>query len=211
MTLYCGDFPANATVRIPFHTFDSVGASVTITGFAAADIEVYKNGGATARASDNGYTATTNFSSITGCHMIVIDTSDNSDAGFYAVGNEYQVAVSAITVDSQTVSFWAGTFSIARTGGAIALLGAGVTVATNNDKTGYRLSSTGVDDILDDAIEGTRTFRQILRGFSSALLSKISGGGTATETFRDIDDSKNRITATVDVDGNRTAITLDLT
>jgi len=86
----------------------------------------------------------------------------------------------------------------------------GVVVAAAS-KTGYRLSATGVDDILDEAVEGTRTLRQILRGYSSALLAKLSGGGTATETFRDIDDSKDRITATVDEDGNRTAITLDLT
>lgn len=86
----------------------------------------------------------------------------------------------------------------------------GVVVAAAS-KTGYRLSSTGVDDILDEAVEGTRTLRQILRGYSSALLAKLSGGGTATEVFRDIDDSKDRITATVDEDGNRTAITLDLT
>jgi len=67
------------------------------------------------------------------------------------------------------------------------------------------------DAVLDEVIEGTRTLRQILRGFSSALLSKLSGAATATNTFRDIDDTKARITATVDADGNRTAITLDLT
>ena len=128
---YYGDFPTSATVRIPFHTFDSVGGSVTITGFAVTDIEVYKNGGGTQRASDNGYTATTDFDSVTGCHMIVIDTSDNSDAGFYAAGNEYQVLVSSITVDGQTVSFWAGCFSIERSGGALALAEA---IKTQTDK-----------------------------------------------------------------------------
>jgi len=79
------------------------------------------------------------------------------------------------------------------------------------DKTGYRLSATGVDDILDEAVEGTRTMRQMLRGFASALLSKLSGAATSTVTIRDIDDTKNRVTATVDASGNRSAVTLDLT
>lgn len=84
-------------------------------------------------------------------------------------------------------------------------------LTTNNDKTGYRLSATGVDDVLDEVVEGSTTFRQMLRGFAAALLAKLSGGGTTTNTFRDIGDTKNRITATVDSNGNRTAITTDLT
>ena len=43
------------TVYLPFDTFDSDGASITITGLAVTDIEVYKNGSVTQRASDNGY------------------------------------------------------------------------------------------------------------------------------------------------------------
>ena len=42
-----------------------------------------------------------------------------------------------------------------------------------------------------------------------AGLSKLSGAATVTNTFRAADDSKDRITATVDSDGNRTAVTLD--
>lgn len=67
------------------------------------------------------------------------------------------------------------------------------------------------DAIWDEVMEGTRTARQFMRGWASALLGKLSGGGTATEVFRDIDDTKDRITATVDASGNRSAITLDLT
>lgn len=87
----------------------------------------------------------------------------------------------------------------------------GVTVSTNNDKTGYRLSSTGVDDVLDEVVEGAYTVRHYLRLVAAALAGKLSGAATATITIRDIGDSKNRITATVDSDGNRTAVTLDAT
>lgn len=41
--------------------------------------------------------------------------------------------------------------------GSVASVTAGVTVTTNNDKTGYRLSATGVDDIWDEATAGHTT------------------------------------------------------
>ena len=73
------------------------------------------------------------------------------------------------------------------------------------------LSAAAVDSILDEVVEGTTTVRQMLRGYAAALLGKASGLATTTATFRDIDDSKDRIVATVDANGNRTAVTLDLT
>jgi hypothetical protein len=45
----------------------------------------------------------------------------------------------------------------------------------------------------------------------AALAGKVSGGGTSTNVIKAADDSKTRITATVDANGNRTAITLDAT
>ena len=68
------------------------------------------------------------------------------------------------------------------------------------------LNADAVDKILDEVVEGAITFRQALRLFLAVLTGKSSGGGTATLAFRDIGDSKNRISATVDADGNRTAI-----
>ncbi len=37
---------------------------------------------------------------------------------------------------------------------------------------------------------------------------KVSGAGSGTEVFRDVNDTTDRVTATVDETGNRTAITL---
>lgn len=67
------------------------------------------------------------------------------------------------------------------------------------------------DAVLDEVFEGTYTLRQFLRGAISILAGLSGGGGTTTLNFRDVADLKNRITATVDINGNRTAITLDLT
>lgn len=107
----------NDTLPHLFDTFDGgTGASITMTGLAATDIEIYKDGGVTQRSSDNGYTLLDtdgiDFDGITGIHGFSIDLSDNSDAGFYAVGSWYHVVISSITVDGQTVSFVACAFRI---------------------------------------------------------------------------------------------------
>ena len=59
--------------------------------------------------------------------------------------------------------------------------------------------------------EGTTTAVQMMRGFAATLLGKASGLATTTAIYRDIGDTKARVTATVDADGNRTAVTRDLT
>lgn len=65
---------------------------------------------------------------------------------------------------------------------------------------------------LADAIEVGLTVRNSLRLQSAALAGKLAGAGGTSVTIRNaIADSKDRITATVDSSGNRTAITTDLT
>lgn len=100
-----------------FDTFDGgTGASITLTGLATSDIEIYKDGSVTQRSSDSGYTLLDtdgiDFDSITGIHGFSIDLSDNTDAGFYAVGSWYHVVISSVTIDSQTVNFVACGFRI---------------------------------------------------------------------------------------------------
>ena len=74
-------------------------------------------------------------------------------------------------------------------------------------------ANQNADALLDraDGVETGFTFRQSLRLYNSVLLGKVSGAGTGTEVFRDLADTKARITATVDANGNRSAITRDAT
>jgi len=111
-TVYSGD-----VLPILFDSFDGgTGASITMTGLAVTDIEIYKDGSTTQRASDAGYTLLDtdgiDFDGITGIHGFSIDTGDNTDAGFYAVGSWYHVVVSSVTIDSRTVNFVAAAFRI---------------------------------------------------------------------------------------------------
>lgn len=113
------------------------------------------------------------------------------------LGNRLDAAVSGRSSHSAADVWAVGTRTI--TGG---------TVSTVSDKTGYSLASTGLDAVV---VEGSTTIIASARGWNSALLGKASGLGTTTAVYRDLADSKNRISATVDSDGNRTAVTRDLT
>ena len=93
--------------------------------------------------------------------------------------------------------------------GSVASVTAGVTVTTNNDKTGYALSTAGVDAILDDTIgDSTITLRQAVKVMLASLAGKLSGAATTTVSIRNVADDTNVIVATVDADGNRSAVTL---
>ncbi len=72
-----------------------------------------------------------------------------------------------------------------------------------------RLSAVGNDLVHDEVIEGTLTHRQMQRIFLAALANILDGAATGTITMRDLLDTKNRITATVDSNGNRLSVTLD--
>ena len=66
----------------------------------------------------------------------------------------------------------------------------------------YTLAAT----LLGTVVEGSVTLEQAVRLMLAILTGKSSGGGTDTLTFRDIGDTKNRVVATVDVQGNRTDV-----
>lgn len=113
MIPWYGYRPASSTIYMPWHSFAAAtGASSAASNFAAGDIQVYKDGGTTQRSSSAGITVSTSFDSNTGLQMVAIDLSDNTDAGFYAAGHSYSVAVADVTIDSQTVRFWLGSFEI---------------------------------------------------------------------------------------------------
>lgn len=73
------------------------------------------------------------------------------------------------------------------------------------------LNDISVADILSGTIEGSTTLVQSLRLMNAALGGKASGLDTTNPVYRDLADSKDRIDATCDASGNRSAVTLDLT
>jgi hypothetical protein len=65
--------------------------------------------------------------------------------------------------------------------------------------------------VLAVAVEGVETLVETIRLMRAALVGKSDGFPTGPAHFRDKADAKNRITATVDADGNRTVVTTDAT
>lgn len=75
--------------------------------------------------------------------------------------------------------------------------------------TGTGLNSENVGQaVWNTLIEGGFTAAQLQRLMAAALAGKVSGGGTGTLTFRDLNDLVDRIVADV-ASGNRTDVVLD--
>ena len=107
---YLGDFAEDSTVYIPFNTFssDDPQASVTATTLIASDIKVHKDGSVTDIVTD-GATIAIDFDTITGNHLITIDTSASAD---YSTGSDYLVRIEGATVDAGNINAIVGSFSI---------------------------------------------------------------------------------------------------
>lgn len=203
-------YPSGATIYCLFDAFaGSTGAPITMTNFAVGDILIYKNGSTTQRSSTAGFTLLdtdgVDFDSITGIHGFSIDLSDNTDSGFFAVGSQYIVVISTVTIDSQTMSFVAGGFRIVaaeNTAGFPAVDAAklGGTTQTGRDIGTSVLLASGqkvdVDTIKTNPVVngGTITFPT---GATLASTTNITAGTIATVTNLTNAPTNGDLTATM--------------
>jgi len=228
-----GDFNTTETVNIPVNSFDSNDptASVTMTNLAAGDIEIHKDGSTTQRASDAGVTVTIDFDSATGCHMIHIDLSDNTDAGFYSDGSRYLVRIEGVTVDAGTLNAWVGGFSIGCTlrpttaGRTLDIQATGEVDANLTMIGGAAQSATDLKDLADTGYDPSThkvqgvvltdgcTANTDMRGTDSAALASVCTETRLAELDAanipsDVDDivvklpSKTYLTGTNNADGD---------
>ncbi len=202
MVPYLGDFAEDATVYMPFNTFDSndPAASVTITNLAAGDVHIHKDGSTTQKTTSNGITVSIDFDTITGNHLISIDTSnDTGDAGFWVTGSDYHVRVEGTTVDAGTINAWIGHFSIQNrySAGALRPTTAGRTLD---------VSATGEAGI-DWANIGSPTTAQNLSGTNidvDQVVASVSGNvdgsvGSVTGAVGSVTGAVGSVTAAVTV------------
>lgn len=90
----------------------------------------------------------------------------------------------------------------------------GALAAANNDSgtMGEKLNDAGsASNPWTEVIESGYTATEVMKILLAVAAGKSSGGGTTNIKFRDVADTLDRIDATVDSSGNRTAITLDAT
>lgn len=85
------------------------------------------------------------------------------------------------------------------------------TKLANLDATVSSRSTLTAANVWAYIIEGSLTAQNVMRLIFASVVNKLSGAATTTVKIRDLADTKDRITATVDADGNRTAVTVDAT
>jgi hypothetical protein len=106
------------TLYFAFGAYNDSGDSEVLTGLAVTDIEVIKNGAATVRATDSGYSLISDTGMVgdrAGLYRVSVQLFNTADdASFYATGSWYQAFVDAVTIDGKTVRFWLGSWEIGR-------------------------------------------------------------------------------------------------
>jgi len=148
MSKYIGDFSKNDTITFMFTTFrPSTGAPFLLAGTPV--VSVYKDNNTTQDTA--GVTLTTNYDGVTGLNFVSISTS----TAFYVDGSSYECVITTGTVDSvSVVGSCVGRFTMrdqaylypTTAGRTLDANASGqVIVVTNNDKTGYSLTTAPLD------------------------------------------------------------------
>ena len=110
---HLGDFSAGDDIYIPFNTFNSDGASVTCSNLTATDVFIHKDGDSdTPRNNASGITVSIDFGGVAGNHLVKIETDDETVAGFFVNGSNYQVRLEEITVDGQELNVIVASFNL---------------------------------------------------------------------------------------------------
>ncbi len=133
-----------------------------------------------------------------------VDATDQLDARIQAVMGTVKVTVGSSNDKTG--------YSLAINQGAVTIgtVNIAVGLTTNNDKTEYRLSATGVDDILDEAIAepssvfawASATPRKIFGWLGALTRNKMTQTST-TSTLRNDADGADISTSTVSDDGSK--------
>jgi hypothetical protein len=151
------------------------------------------------------------------------DIQDSADAMPYPdiMRSNAPVILSGVTyarsvevVNGYKVQFENGAYQVNLVGANNNLIDARVqnnVSMTSSNSGGLVQGGAAAADVWRYVIEGALSAEEIFRVLAAAMAGKISGGNTATETIRSVTDSKDRIVATVDASGNRTAVALDVT
>lgn len=126
-------------------------------------------------------------------------------------GASLSVDVAAVKSDTAAILVDTGTTLDGRLPAALVggRMDASVGAMAANTLTASALAADAVDEILDETVgDGTITMRQALRILIAGMAGKLDGAATTTVTIRNLADSADVIVATVDADGNRSAVTV---
>lgn len=204
----------NTAYRLTFPIYKSDGT--LITGATGLDSEVSKDQGtftdctneATEIATSSGvyYLDLTSTEMNADCTTLLVKST--STGAVPQVISIYPQETGDIKVDVQSNAGTAITAAAGVQEVKVASLAANaITAAATATDFGAEIA----DAIWDEVVDGAATARESVRLANATLGGKASGLGTTTAVFRDLADTKARVSATVDADGNRSAVTRDLT
>jgi hypothetical protein len=147
--------------------------------------------------------------------------SGHTSAGTFGLANAAIQGANLINIAGSAVSA-----STAQLGVNVVNMG-GSALSTSTAQVGVNVVSTGTDAItstslassagseiatavLAGVVEGSYTIQHILKLIGAIAAGKASGLDSNAPVYRDISDTLNRISATTDTSGNRSAVTLNL-
>lgn len=147
---------------------------------------------------------------LTGTSASVVYTSNNGTLTYTPTGTPNYTLTGtsgSITYTQNNGSLTAGRYVDGATGSVSYTGNLGTLTYT---QTGACLTVADIPAIVSAVmqyeIETGVSLEAALRIILSVLAGKVSGGGTGVETFRDINDIKDRVVSTVDSSGNRISV-----
>ncbi len=148
-----------------------------------------------------------------GIYKVALTGAENTGFGMMLAGKSSTIGVSVLPTDWTNEQLPTAAPNAAN---GLITRGSGAGQIAPDGSGNVPLSATTdnaiADALLDraDAIEVGLTPRQSLRANSAAMAGVLSGAGTNTVTIKGAGVATTRITATVDADGDRSAVVLNL-
>lgn len=125
-----------------------------------------------------------------------------------AIGSA-EISAAAVTKIQAGLSTYAGGDTAGTTTLLARLTAIRAALLDNLDVTVSSRSTLTAANVWAFVIEGALTAQGVFRLVLASVANKLSGAATTTISIRDVADTKNRIVATVDSDGNRSVVTID--
>lgn len=200
-----------ASQEVPLGPFlDDTDGKTPETGLSIAnsDIKLFKNG-ATSLANKNsgGGTHLSN-----GIYYAVLDATDTNTLGpmrlFVSMSGALPIILDCCVLPAQVYDSLIAGSDLLDVAPSATDVRAAVGLASANLDTQIAAVPAALLDGAND-IETGWSLRKALRVILASCAGKLSGAASTTVTIRNVTDSKTRITATVDGDGNRTAVSHD--
>jgi hypothetical protein len=191
--------PMEGTASLTF-TSDaaSLGLIITLSGTGAAS---FTGGGSLAltigMAGDGAISLTGG-----GSLAMIVPIDGTGSFGFTGLGD--------LKGNIDLEGSWGGAEPLSPTGLANAVWGAIATANNDPGTMGALLNASGAaGDPWAITLEGTYTAADLIRLIAAVSAGELSGATTTEVRIRDVSDTKDRVIATVDEFGNRTALLLD--